>query len=78
MSKKKVADKDAQHRAIFDGPVKAQRGDIFKVVSRGTCVEYTDKIRDAEAAYAASGVPREMYRIAVGSHAVTKLREQIL
>ena len=71
-------EKEVQQRAVFDRPVQAQRGDIYKVLSKGTCVEFTDKIREAEAAYREASLPREMYKIQRGTGAVTKLREQVL
>lgn len=71
-------EQEKQQRAVFDRPVQAQRGDIYKVLSKGTCVEFTDKLRDAEAAYKEAKLPREMYKIMRGSGAVIKMREQVL
>ena len=78
MAKSKEQKTEALQRAVFDRPVQAQRGDIYKVLSKGTCVEFTDKIRDAEAAYKEASLPREMYKIMRGSGAVIKMREQVL
>jgi len=78
MKKETKSEKEAQQRVVFDRPVQAQRGDIYKVMSKGTCVEFTDKIRDAEVAYNDASVPREMYKILRGTGAVIKMREQVI
>lgn len=78
MSKKERQVKDQDARAVFDGPVKAQRGDIFKVLSMGTCVEYTDQIVHANTAYKEASKPKQMFKIMRGSGAVQKLYEEII
>lgn len=70
----KAEKKEDQVRAVFDRPVRAQYGDIYKVVSGGVCVEYTDKISEAEGAYKDAVKPKEMWKLyrAGGSALVRK------
>jgi hypothetical protein len=59
---KKVSEKDAarfaNERAIFDKPVKAQRGDIHNVVAQGVTVEFTDRYTSAAQAYKDASKPK--------------------
>lgn len=69
---------NSNERAVFDGPVKAQRGDIYKVLSQGTCIEYSDSIGAATSVYKEASKPKVMFRIARGSGHVSKVYEQII
>ena len=60
----KQIDAEKQTRAVFDKPVQRQGSPIYKVLSMGTCVEFTDKIMSANAAYKEASKPREMWKIA--------------
>lgn len=64
--------------AVFDAPVKAQRGDIFKVISKGVTIEYTDNIIHANSAYKETLPPKSMFKIHRGSGAVEKIYENFL
>lgn len=78
MSKQKKEKKIVEgERAIFDAPVKAQRGDIFKVTSLGVVIEFTDKIQSAQSAYKDAPVPKSMFKMCRSGH-VEKLYEQII
>jgi hypothetical protein len=61
---KKQIEADKNTRAVFDKPVQRQGSPIYKVTSMGTCVEFTDKIMMANAAYKEASKPREMWKIA--------------
>lgn len=50
-------------KAVFDQPVQRQRGDIFKVEAQGVCVEYTDKLKDAQAAFKDASLPKVMWKV---------------
>lgn len=50
-------------RAVFGQLVQKQRGDIFKVVSQGVCIEFTDKMRDAQAAFKDASIPKVMWKV---------------
>ena len=63
----KQIDAEKQTRAVFDKPVQRQGSPIYKVLSMGTCVEFTDKIMSANAAYKEASKPREMWKIAGSS-----------
>ena len=68
----------SNERAVFDQPVRAQRGDIYKVMSIGVCVEFTDKLGEAQKAYKEAGLPKTMFKITRGSNAVSKVYEQYI
>lgn len=80
MSKEKKKEKkiNLDERAVFDAPVKAQRGDIFKVISKGVVIEYTDNMANATSAYREAGKPRSMFKMYRGSGAVEKIYEEIV
>lgn len=78
MAKQNRKEQASNERAVFDSPVKAQRGDIYKVLSLGTCVEFTDSLTAANSAYKEASVPKTMFKIARGSGHVTKVYEQII
>ena len=78
MAKQNRKEQASNERAVFDGPVKAQRGDIYKVLSQGTCVEYSDSIGAATSAYKEAPKPKVMFRIARGTGQVSKVYEQII
>lgn len=56
-------DKMKNERAVFDKQVQRQGSPIYKVLSMGTCVEFTDKIAAGNAAYKEASKPREMWKI---------------
>lgn len=62
-SKKEKAPPPVGEYAIYDTQVKKQGYPIFKVVSKGVCIEYTDRISQAEQAYKETSCPKEMYRL---------------
>jgi hypothetical protein len=70
-------EKSKTEYAVFDRPVQTQGGDIYKVLSMGTCVEFTDKIGSAEAAYREASKPRQMFKI-YRAGGVEKMREEML
>ena len=78
MAKSKEQKTEVLQRAVFDRPVQAQRGDIYKVLSKGTCVEFTDKIRDAESAYKEASVPKEMWKLYRSSSTCTLMCQEIM
>lgn len=59
---KKVSEKDAarfaNERAVFDKPVKAQRGDIHNVTAQGVTVEFTDRANLAAQAFKDASKPK--------------------
>ena len=55
--------------------VPAVRGDIYKVISKGVNIEWTDRIQEAQSAYREAGAPKTMFKITRGTGAVTKLQE---
>lgn len=63
-------------RAVFDRPVQRQGSPIYKVISLGTCIEYTDKIMSANAAYKEASKPKQMFKI--DGTSVTKIYENII
>lgn len=69
MSKKQVnkaerdADRFLNERAVFDKPVKAQRGAIHKVVAQGVTIEFTDRYLDAQKAYKDALLPKEWFKL---------------
>lgn len=69
---------NSNERATFTTQVKAVRGDIFKVLSKGTCIEWTDQIKDAQQAFREADKPKTMFKIMRATGAVSKLQEQIL
>ena len=52
-------------RAVFSKLVKAQYGDIYKVVSSGVTVEYTNRLSAAQSAYKESSKPKQMFKLPV-------------
>jgi hypothetical protein len=78
MKKLTKEEQEKQQRAVFDRPVQAQRGDIYKVLSKGTCVEFSDKIRDAEVAYKEASVPKQMWKLYRSTSICTLMREEIM
>jgi hypothetical protein len=76
---KKDFDKESKsknERAVFDRPVQRQGSPIYKVLSMGVCVEFTDKIMSANAAYKEASKPKQMFKIS-GKH-VEKVYEQVI
>lgn len=63
MSKKETQkeDRSANERAVFDKPVKAQRGDIHKVVSQGVTIEFTDRMNSAATAFKEANKPKQWF-----------------
>ena len=55
--------------------VAAVRGDIYKVISKGVNIEWTDRINEAQAAYREASAPKTMFKIMRDTGAVTKLYE---
>jgi len=47
--------------------VKRQKEPIFKVVSAGVCVEFTDRYPHAKTAYESCRKPKTMFRLEAGS-----------
>ena len=78
MAKQNRKEQNTNERAVFDAPVKPLRGDIYKVLSIGTCVEWTDSINAAQAAYKEASVPKTMFKITRAGGHVTKVHEQIV
>lgn len=54
---------DKMEYAIYDKPVRAQHGDIYKVESKGVVIEFTDKFTEAERAFKEALAPKSMVRI---------------
>ena len=78
MTKQKKEKKISEgERAIFDAPVKAQHGDIYKVTSMGVVIEFTDKIQSAQSAYKDAPVPKSMAKL-YRSGRTEKIYEQII
>lgn len=65
MKEKKVSAKQeaafANERAVFDKPVKAQRGDIHKVVAQGVVIEFTDRMNSAAQAFKDAHKPKQWF-----------------
>lgn len=83
MSKKEKTEKkerkvNPDERAVFDAPVKSQRGDIFKVISKGVTIEFTDNVMAANSAYKETLPPKSMFKIHRGSGSVEKIYETFL
>lgn len=68
----------ANERQVYSGLVAAQYGDIFKVLSKGTCIEYTDRFLEAQAAYKEANVPKEMFKIFRDTGAVQTVFRQTI
>ena len=81
MTKEKMTkdEKAKNERAVFDAPVQKQKFPIYKVVSKGVCVEFTDRLTSASAAYKEAPKPKTMWKIAdrYGS-SVEKIYEEIM
>lgn len=69
-------DRSKNERAVFDKPVQRQGSPIYKVLSMGTCVEFSDKLMSANAAYKEASKPREMWKIS-GTHSELIYKELI-
>lgn len=52
-------------RVIFSKPVKAQPGDIYKVVSNGVTVDYTNRLSQAMSVFKDTIKPKELYKLPV-------------
>lgn len=68
MKQEKVNKKEDQfknEKAIFDKSVRAQVGDIYKVVSNGATIEWSNKLSEAQAAYRDAIKPKQMYKLPV-------------
>lgn len=65
-------------RAVYSALVPVQYGDIFKVISKGVCVEYTDRLLEAQAAYKEANVPKEMFKIFRDTGAVQTVYRQVI
>jgi hypothetical protein len=78
MAKQNRKDQASNERAVFNGPVKAQRGNIFKVVSQGVCIEYTDQLNDANSAYKEAAKPKTMFKITRDTGAVGTVYHQVV
>lgn len=76
MTKERKEKKTEEGRAVFDRQPQRQGPTIYKVLSMGTCVEYTDKLMSANAAYKEASKPKQMFRI-LGAQ-VDKIYEEIL
>lgn len=57
-------EKFTNERAVFDKPVKAQRGDIFKVIAQGVTIEFTDRYNSAQSAYKDAPKPKQWFKLA--------------
>lgn len=81
MAKEKITkeQKTKTERAVFDAPVQKQKFPIYKVVSKGVCIEFTDRLTSASAAYKEAPNPKTMWKIANrhGS-SVEKIYEEIM
>lgn len=74
---KKEKQTGKNERQVFDGQVRAQYGDIYKVIAGGVCVEFTDRIGEADSAYKEANKPKEMWKLLRGG-GVTLLRKQVM
>jgi hypothetical protein len=59
----KQLERKLQERAVFDGPVQAQRGVLNKVVAQGVTIDFTDRHNDAHKAYKDASKPKEWWKI---------------
>ena len=66
-------------RAVFDAPVQRQQFPIYKVVSHGVCIEFTDKLMNASKVYKEAPKPKSMWKIA-NRHgtSVEKIYEEVI
>lgn len=81
MAKEKMTkeEKTKNERAVFDGPVQKQQFPIYKVVSKGVCIEFTDKVMNASKVYQQAEKPKSMWKIATRKgDVVEKIYEEIL
>lgn len=53
----------ANERAMFTSLVQENHGDIYKVVSMGTTIDFTDKYKEAEKTFNDAGTPKQMFLI---------------
>lgn len=68
MKKEMTAKQEAafsNERAVFDKPVKAQRGTIHKVVAQGVTIEFTDRLNSAAEAYKTAQCPKQWFAMGV-------------
>ena len=71
----KKAERFNNERAVFDKPVKAQRGTIHKVVAQGVTIEFTDRHTSAAEAYKNASTPKQWF--AMGSDGIKVLGNQL-
>jgi hypothetical protein len=72
-------EKEKNEKVIFGALVREQKGPvIYKVLTKGVCVEFTDEISRGKAAYAEASKPKQMFAITRATGAVSKLYEEIL
>ena len=69
---------DTKNTVTTTRMVPAQRGDIYKVLSKGYVTEWTDRLQDAQSAYKEGSVPKTMFKIMRSTGAVSKLREELI
>lgn len=74
----KAQEKFGNERAVFDKLVPIQRGDIFKVMSQGVNIEFTDRFDSAQKVYKDALKPKEMFKIARAGGAVTVVARDIV
>ena len=78
MSKKEeVRGTPKNEHVVFSAPVKAQHGDIYKVMSLGVCIEFTDRLAEAESAYRSAATPKSLVKIIRSNGAAKGLYAQI-
>lgn len=68
MSKQKNTEdrKESQsknERAVFDKNVRAQPGDIYKVVTNGVVIEFTNRLSEAQTAFKEANKPKQFYKL---------------
>lgn len=63
--------------AVFSKIVPVQAGDIYKVLSMGTCVEFTDRLSEAQAAYKEASKPKQMFKV-LRAGGVLKLHDEMI
>jgi len=65
MKEKKVSANEelrfSNEKAVFDKPVKAQHGDIHKIVAQGVTIEFTDRMSVASSAYKDAPKPKQWF-----------------
>lgn len=80
MAKKEEKEKGTpkNERQVFSALVPVQYGDIYKVISKGVCVEYSDRLTEAQAAYKEANAPKEMFKIYRDTGAVQTVYRQFM